>query len=253
MMGIINRIWETPNHPRKLAAVYQYWTHLGLISDERLTEKGTQLVEDSLPLIEYFYAVCNELTTASYHDLIPSKVDFSNCNLASAAYFNRNLKGSFWEKLKNTNGLLLDVGGGCGAYSKDWVRQKQKSRSAVVVDLPGTNTGEVQLYPCNILVDPWAEAYKDACSVVLFSEVLYLFSPQERFALVGTAKTALKNGAAVVIHERHPTPALSWTTAVLTEKGAPMLSRDVAELMVSHGFNVRDTWRTEHHHATIWG
>lgn len=258
-MGIVNLIWEyKPGQNRKLDSLYRYWVSLGLLTSSGLTPKGTAIAEDAQPLIEYYLTVVNELLSANYADAhqqapLPPQLRVQ-LNLALGSYHERVLKGKFWERFKSRNGLLLDVCSGHGRYSTDWVNG-HRSRSAVAVDLDCSlvlKTERLSTFVGDVLKDPWAERHAGQASVVLFSEALSMFPGQDRFSLVQRAKTALKKDGLLIVHERNATPAHSWISAIYHPCGSQLTSREVAELLLSSGAVMAESWKTHAHHGTAW-
>lgn len=254
LVGINQRIWERPDAAH-LRCVRNHWASLGLFDTEgRLTKKGHEVAEDGEPMVNFYLAACGAVLEHNYDGNVPTRITpdaKKHQLLALDKYYQRHMSGRFWTHVGNVQGLMLDLGGGAGSYSEDW-QSSRKNRSAISIDIEPP-LRSVQHSRNDIVQEGWELAHSGQASIVLLSEVLCLFDGPTKYQLIGKAKTALRPGGMIVINERNPTNALSWILSVTTENGSVLGTRDVAELMTSHGMCLQTSVRpSTNHHTSVW-
>ncbi|SEH31193.1 methyltransferase [Magnetospirillum fulvum] len=148
--------------------------------------------------------------------------------------------------------VLMDIGGGSGAYSLS-LAKAFPNISAYVVDLPNvcliadeyiaaSSLGErVRTYPADIFVD----VLPDSCDVALLSQVLHSYSSLECEGLISRIYDILPQGGTIIVHEFFmdddgsgpPFPALFAVNMLLeSERGTSYSRKEVASWLRSVGF-----------------
>ncbi len=263
-MGIKHQVWthQPGEVPHRLDAVREIWINLGLLDDNgALTLAGINAAEDGLPLFEYYLMTLFDLLDADYSNP-PYNENFQVTEVteqlrqqALENFHRRYISPFFWPALgfANVPGYLIDVGGGAGHYSRDWVHTLD-GRAALVIDLhPTDDESNIKYKSLDATTDEsWVTENAKKADVVLMSEFLITKSKEAQYKLVGNCKKVLAPGGSLVVNERHPTASLKWRTAVLTSHGCVLGSREIAELLTSHGFTQTHSWRSSSHQATRW-
>jgi hypothetical protein len=272
LVGIKTRVWEIQQPlSRKLVAVHEIWQKLELIDEKGdLTAAGQEIVQFGQNLAEYYVDVLPVMLATDLSDDTSSisPESYQKLRAGLADYHRRHIAPFFWASLgfgSHIDGLLVDVCGGAGLYSKSWIGNtpdELNRRKAIVIDRPGVQPEikdpekAYQFWAADIFsINELDEVLNltGKAKVVLLSEILHCKSMVERSWLVDQSRKMLDgNGGSIVVNERHPNSYFSWRMACLTKHGESLSQREIAELMVGKGYKQTHTWTNSHYHATRW-
>lgn len=157
-----------------------------------------------------------------------------------------------WDVIKPSSGTLLDVGGGSGIYSIEFVRRVPDG-SATVLEVPEVapitkrylKASGVSSRVKVKVGDIFSARFKETYDFVLLSSLLHIYGGEENIKILRNCRNALKIGGKVIIHDfiledskTEPYQAVIFSVNMLvnTERGASHSKREYFEWLKEAGF-----------------